>query len=72
MDSINHQLFKQAYDASVDVNKFLDQYEMSKLLTGPYDREGACVTITAESEDIASQVRHSQSMHAFFFQFDGI
>ncbi|XP_078443125.1 peptide chain release factor isoform X1 [Wolffia australiana] len=55
-DSINHRLFKQAYDASMDVNKFLDQYEMSKFLTGPYDREGAFVTVRAESNDVASQL----------------
>ena len=61
MESINHRLFRQAYDASMDVNKFLDQYELSKLLAGSYDREGACITIRAESEDIASQVRESSS-----------
>ncbi|XP_020087472.1 peptide chain release factor PrfB3, chloroplastic isoform X2 [Ananas comosus] len=56
MDIINHQLFKQAYKASLDVSKFLDRYEMSKLLNGPYDKEGACVTIQAGSEAIASEV----------------
>ncbi|MQM13587.1 hypothetical protein Taro_046511 [Colocasia esculenta] len=56
MDIINHQLFKQAYNASLDMSKFLDWYEMSKLLTGRYDKEGACVTIRAEAEDISSQV----------------
>ncbi|KAL0383493.1 UNVERIFIED_CONTAM: Peptide chain release factor PrfB3, chloroplastic [Sesamum calycinum] len=34
MDAINYALFKQAYSASLDVNKFLDKYEMSKLLKG--------------------------------------
>ncbi|KAF6160172.1 hypothetical protein GIB67_016608, partial [Kingdonia uniflora] len=47
MDVINYRLFKQAYIASVDVSKFMDQYEMSKLLSGPYDTEGACVIIKA-------------------------
>ncbi|KAG9459180.1 hypothetical protein H6P81_003688 [Aristolochia fimbriata] len=47
MDAINYRLFKQAYNASVDVSKFLDHYEMSKLLCGLYDMEGACMTITA-------------------------
>uniref|UniRef100_A0A1D1Z1R0 Peptide chain release factor 2 n=2 Tax=Anthurium amnicola TaxID=1678845 RepID=A0A1D1Z1R0_9ARAE len=56
MDIINHSLFKQAYNASMDVSKFLDQYEMSKLLTGPYDEEGACVIIIAEGEDANSQI----------------
>ncbi|KAG8646586.1 hypothetical protein MANES_09G016400v8 [Manihot esculenta] len=47
VEGINYQLFKQAYSASLDVNKFLDQYEMVKLLKGPYDAEGACVIIKA-------------------------
>ncbi|KAJ9184909.1 hypothetical protein P3X46_004594 [Hevea brasiliensis] len=49
VEGINYQLFKQAYSASLDVNKFLDQYEMMKLLKGPYDMEGACVIIKAGS-----------------------
>ncbi|KAK3039642.1 hypothetical protein RJ639_027233 [Escallonia herrerae] len=47
MDVINYGLFKQAYTASTDVSKFLDKYEMSKLLKGPYEVEGACLTIEA-------------------------
>ncbi|XP_057999922.1 uncharacterized protein LOC110661262 isoform X1 [Hevea brasiliensis] len=35
VEGINYQLFKQACRASLDVNKFLDQYEMVKLLKGP-------------------------------------
>ncbi|KAF4373633.1 hypothetical protein F8388_025327 [Cannabis sativa] len=50
IDAINYGLFKQAYSASLDVSKILDQYEMSKLLKGPYDIEGACVVIKAGSE----------------------
>lgn len=50
IDAINFGLFKQAYSASLDVSKILDQYEMSKLLKGPYDMDGACVVIRAGSE----------------------
>lgn len=50
IDAINFGLFKQAYNASLDVSKVLDQYEMSKILKGPYDMEGASVTIKAGSE----------------------
>ncbi|XP_068664129.1 peptide chain release factor PrfB3, chloroplastic [Aristolochia californica] len=50
MDVINYRFVKQAYSASVDVSKFLDHYEMSKLLSGLYDVEGACVTIRAGSD----------------------
>lgn len=50
VDAINYGLFRQAYDASLDVSKLLDQYEMSKLLKGPYDMEGACLIIEAGGE----------------------
>lgn len=56
MDAINHGLFEQAYNASVDVSKFLYQYEMSKLLRGQYDMEGACLTIKAGPRGIYSEV----------------
>ncbi|KAL5812170.1 hypothetical protein ACOSQ3_027120 [Xanthoceras sorbifolium] len=58
MDAINCWLFKQAYDASLDVTKLLDQYEMSKLLHGPSDIEGACVTIKAGSKGVCPEVLH--------------
>ncbi|KAK9128878.1 hypothetical protein Syun_017675 [Stephania yunnanensis] len=56
MEAINYKLFKQAYNASMDVSKFVDQYEMSKLLSGPFDMEGACVHIRAESDGNNSEV----------------
>ncbi|RWR74703.1 peptide chain release factor PrfB3, chloroplastic [Cinnamomum micranthum f. kanehirae] len=46
----------QATITSVDVSKFLDHYEMSKHLTGPYDMEGACIVIRAGSEGTNSEV----------------
>lgn len=42
--------------ASLDVSKFLDHYEMSKLLRGPYDKEGACMIIKAGMEGTASEM----------------
>uniref|UniRef100_A0ACD5U3P1 Uncharacterized protein n=1 Tax=Avena sativa TaxID=4498 RepID=A0ACD5U3P1_AVESA len=56
MDVINGELFKQAYDISSDASEFLDRYEMYKLLKGPYDKEGACIIVTAESEGVASEL----------------
>nr|XP_018681435.1 PREDICTED: peptide chain release factor PrfB3, chloroplastic isoform X3 [Musa acuminata subsp. malaccensis] len=56
MDVISHELFKQAYKATLDVNSFLEQYELSKFLSGPYDSEGACLTIKAGPEGIASEL----------------
>ncbi|KAK4799795.1 hypothetical protein SAY86_025160 [Trapa natans] len=47
MDAINYGLVEQAYSASLDVAKSLDQYEMLKLLKGPYDAEGASLEIKA-------------------------
>lgn len=65
MDVINYGLFKQAYTSSVDVSKFLDKYEMSKLLKGPYDIEGACVMIEAGSEGIYSEVWAEQLIEMY-------
>ncbi|KAI3772665.1 hypothetical protein L6452_03856 [Arctium lappa] len=56
MDIIDYALLKQAYTASVDVSKFLDKYEMSKLLKGQYEFEGACIMIEAGSEGIRSEI----------------
>ncbi|XP_061992246.1 peptide chain release factor PrfB3, chloroplastic [Rosa rugosa] len=47
IDAINYGLFRQAYDASLDMSKILNKYEISKLLKGPYDMEGACLIIKA-------------------------
>ncbi|KAK3427646.1 hypothetical protein EUGRSUZ_F03826 [Eucalyptus grandis] len=49
MDAINYALFEQAYTSSLDMSKFLDCYEMLKLLKGPYDVNGASMVIKAES-----------------------
>lgn len=55
-DAVNHHLFRQAYSASVDVSKFLDQYELSKLLKGPFDSHGASLLIKAQDKDSSSEV----------------
>ncbi|XP_050374047.1 peptide chain release factor PrfB3, chloroplastic [Argentina anserina] len=47
IDAINYGLFRQAYDASLDMSKILNKYEISKLLKRPYDMEGACLIIKA-------------------------
>lgn len=49
MDVISHELFEQAYVASLEVDRFIERYEVSKLLTDPYDKEGACLIIKAGS-----------------------
>ncbi|KAI3967797.1 hypothetical protein MKX01_039189 [Papaver californicum] len=65
MDAINYRLFKQAYSASIDVSKFLDRYEMSKLLSGPYDMEGACVIIRAGSRGVNPEVWAKQLLSMY-------
>lgn len=56
MNAIDYGLYKQAYDASLDVSKILDQYEMSKLLKGPFDVAGACLIIKASPDGIFPKV----------------
>ncbi|XAR69900.1 hypothetical protein NMG60_11001667 [Bertholletia excelsa] len=65
MDAINYGLFKQAYTASLDVSKFLDKYEMSKLLRGPYDVEGACMIIKAGHSGFYSEVWADQLLRMY-------
>lgn len=57
MDAVNYGLFEQAYTASLDVQKFLDRYEMLKLLKGPYDAEGASMVIKAGPGGMHHEVR---------------
>jgi len=56
MNAIDYGLYKQAYEASLDVSDILDQYEISKLLKGPFDTAGACLVIKASPNDIHSKV----------------
>ncbi|KAI3854849.1 hypothetical protein MKX03_004150, partial [Papaver bracteatum] len=70
MDAINYRLFKQAYNASVDVSKFLDRYEMSKHLSGPYDMEGACVIIRAGSRGVNPEKLRSTQSGWFWVSWD--
>ncbi|CAJ2673313.1 unnamed protein product [Trifolium pratense] len=46
-NAIDYGLYKQAYNASIDVSNILDKYEISKLLKGPFDMAGACLVIKA-------------------------
>ncbi|BAT96321.1 hypothetical protein LR48_Vigan02g038900 [Vigna angularis] len=52
MNAIDYGLYKQAYEASLGVSDILDQYEISKLLKGPFDMAGACLVIKASLDDI--------------------
>ncbi|XP_047316718.1 peptide chain release factor PrfB3, chloroplastic isoform X2 [Impatiens glandulifera] len=56
LDAINYGFFRQAYTASLDVSKLLDEYELSNLLRGPFDNEGACVKIEAGTMGFQSEI----------------
>lgn len=47
MDTVDYGLLDEASKIVEDLNISLERYELTKLLSGPYDKEGACLTITA-------------------------
>lgn len=47
MDSIDTGLLEEAVSIIKDLNKALDHFEFTQLLSGPYDKEGAVINITA-------------------------
>ncbi|KAG9444656.1 hypothetical protein H6P81_015996 [Aristolochia fimbriata] len=47
MDSIDTGLLEEASKIVRELKKSLDRFELTQLLSGPYDKEGAVITITA-------------------------
>ncbi|ONK72405.1 uncharacterized protein A4U43_C04F19080 [Asparagus officinalis] len=47
LDSIDTALLEEASKIIRELSKALDRFELTQLLSGPYDKEGAVVTITA-------------------------
>ncbi|CAL1354396.1 unnamed protein product [Linum trigynum] len=47
MVSIDSSLLEEATSIVKELNKALDRYEVTQLLSGPYDKEGAVISITA-------------------------
>ncbi|KDO53117.1 hypothetical protein CISIN_1g0170091mg, partial [Citrus sinensis] len=47
MDSTDAGLLEEAASIIKELNKALDQFELTQLLSGPYDKEGAVISITA-------------------------
>ncbi|XP_058094251.1 peptide chain release factor PrfB1, chloroplastic [Magnolia sinica] len=47
MESIDTGLLEEASKIIREMSKSLDRFELNQLLSGPYDKEGAVVTITA-------------------------
>lgn len=56
MDSIDSGLLQEAAGIIKELNKALDRYELTQLLSGPYDKEAAVVTITAGAGGTDAQV----------------
>ncbi|KAF5745856.1 High chlorophyll fluorescent [Tripterygium wilfordii] len=47
MDSIDSGLLEEAAGIVKELNKAVDRFELTELLSGPYDKEGAVISITA-------------------------
>ncbi|KAL6577954.1 Peptide chain release factor PrfB1, chloroplastic [Orobanche minor] len=47
MDSVDRGLFQEASGIIEDLRRALDLFELTQLLSGPYDKEGAVVSINA-------------------------
>lgn len=56
MDSIDTGLLEEAAAVVKDLNKALDRYELTQLLSGPYDKEGAVISISAGAGGTDAQV----------------
>lgn len=56
MDSVDAGLLEEATTIIKDLNRALDQFELSQLLSGPYDKEGAVITISAGAGGTDAQV----------------
>lgn len=56
MDSIDAGLLQEAAAVVKDLNKALDQFELTQLLSGPYDKEGAVISISAGAGGTDAQV----------------
>lgn len=56
MDSIDAGLLEEAANVIKELNKALDRFELTQLLSGPYDREGAVISITAGAGGTDAQV----------------
>lgn len=56
MDSVDTALLQEAMSTIKDLNKALDQFELTQLLSGPYDKEGAVISITAGAGGTDAQV----------------
>lgn len=56
MESVDKGLYEEASNLIKELNKSLDRFELTQLLSGPYDKEGAVISITAGAGGTDAQV----------------
>ena len=56
MDSIDRGLLEEVANIIKELNKALDRFELTQLLSGPYDKEGAVISIIAGAGGTDAQV----------------
>lgn len=56
MDSIDTALVEEAASIIKELRKSIDRFELTQLLSGPYDKEGAVITISAGAGGTDAQV----------------
>lgn len=56
METIDTGLLQEASKIIRELSKALDRFELTQLLSGPYDKEGAVITITAGAGGTDAQV----------------
>lgn len=56
MDSTDTAFLEEAANIIKELNKALDRFELTQLLSGPYDKEGAVISITAGAGGTDAQV----------------
>lgn len=57
MDSTDAGFLEEATGIIKELNKALDKFELTQLLSGPYDKEGAVISITAGAGGTDAQCR---------------
>uniref|UniRef100_A0A7N2QXZ8 Peptide chain release factor domain-containing protein n=1 Tax=Quercus lobata TaxID=97700 RepID=A0A7N2QXZ8_QUELO len=66
MDSTDTGLLEEAASLIKELNKALDRYELTELLSGPYDREGAVISITAGAGGTDAQFVNPKGLGQWF------
>lgn len=67
MDDIDAGLLEEASSIIKELNKALDRFELTQLLSGPYDKEGAVIAITAGAGGTDAQVNSYLHSLVLFF-----